>query len=100
LAFLWQQLVHPNRLKQLAREGLRVSVNHLRQYEPEHRWATLVAIVLDSMVNLIDEILEMHERLLGGYLKKAERAHLESFQANGRAINEKVRLYSCRAVAN
>ena len=90
----WAKRAHPNRLKQLAREGLRVSTNHLRQYEPQRRLATLVAIVLETSATLTDEILEMHERVLGGYFKKAERAHLEGFQASGRAINEKVVLYA------
>jgi hypothetical protein len=90
----WAERTHPNRLRQLAREGLRVSVSHLRQYEPDRRLATLVAIVLEGMASLTDEILEMHERVLGSFFKKAERLHLERFETNARAINEKVVLYS------
>ena len=52
-------------MKQLAREGVRVSVNHLRQYETRRKFATLVAIVLESMTNLTDEIFDMNERVLG-----------------------------------
>ena len=89
----WAEKVHANRLKQLAREGVRLSVNHLRQYETRRKFATLVAIVLESMTNLTDEIFDMNERVLGGFFKKAERKHLQNFQDNGRAINEKVVLY-------
>lgn len=90
----WAARAHPNRIKQLAREGIRSSANHLRHYEPKRRAATLVAIVLETTATLIDEIFEMHERTLGGYFKKAQRAHEEGFAASGRAINEKVVLYA------
>jgi hypothetical protein len=43
---------------------------------------------------LIDETLEMHERIVGKCFKKAERKHLQTFQENGKAINDKVRLYA------
>jgi TnpA family transposase len=90
----WATRVHPNRLQQLAREGFRVSVSHLRQYEPERRYGTLVAMVLDSMATVTDDVVGLHERVFGHTFKKAERTHLERFQASGRAINEKVVLYA------
>jgi hypothetical protein len=37
---------------------------------------------------------EMHERIVGKYFKEAERRHLQTFQKNGKAINDKVRLYA------
>ena len=46
------------------------------------------------MLSLTDETLEMHERAIGREFKKAERRHLDTFQQNGKAINEKVRLYA------
>ena len=36
----------------------------------------------------------MHERFLGKLFKKTERKHLVSFQEQGKAINDKVRLYA------
>jgi hypothetical protein len=42
----------------------------------------------------IDETLEMHERFLGKLFNKAQRKHLTSFQEQGKAINDKVRLYA------
>jgi hypothetical protein len=56
--------------------------------------ATLVATVLDTATILIDETLEMHERFLGKLFNKAQRKHLDSFQEQGKAINDKVRLYA------
>jgi len=36
----------------------------------------------------------MHERFLGKLFKKAEHKHHQTFQENGKAINDKVRLYA------
>ena len=90
----WARRIHENRLVQTAREGASTRVAHLGEFGMGRRYATLVAIVLDTATILIDETLEMHERILGKYFKKAERKHLQTFQDNGKAINDKVRLYA------
>jgi hypothetical protein len=58
------------------------------------RYATLTALVLELTATLIDEALNMFEHLVGQMFKKSERAHAEQFHANGKSINEKVRLYA------
>ena len=69
----WARRIHQNRLVQIAREGASTHVAHLREFSMGRRCATLVATVLDTATILIDETLEMHERILGKYFKKAER---------------------------
>lgn len=64
----------------MARPAAATNVWHLRQLEPKRRYATLVAVALDTMATLTDQILEMHNRLIGLHFKKAERKHLEAFQ--------------------
>ena len=88
------QAVHQNRLLKLAREGGQMTAQHLRDLEPTRRYATLVAVVLDTRATLIDEIIALHDRLLGMQFTRAKRAHAERFQRSGKAINDKVRLYS------
>jgi hypothetical protein len=90
----WSARVHPNRLKQIAREGASTDVAHLRTFGPARRYATLVAAVLDAMTVLTDEALEMHERVLGQQFRKAERRHLDIFQAHGKAINDTLKRYA------
>jgi TnpA family transposase len=90
----WALRVHQNRLLQTAREGANTDAAHLREFGDDRRHATLVAVVLDTMATLTDETLEMHERAIGREFKKAERRHLDAFRENGKAINEKVRLYA------
>jgi len=90
----WARRVHQNRLTQTAREGANTDAAHLRDFGDERRHATLVAVVLDTTATLTDEMLEMHERTIGREFKKAERRHRDAFQEDGKAINEKVRLYA------
>jgi hypothetical protein len=86
--------VQQNHLLRLAREGAQTTVYHLRDFEVERRYATLVAILLDTEATLTDEILDIHDRLIGSAFAKAKRSYEASFQEAGKAINEKVRLYA------
>jgi len=86
--------LHSGRLAKLAREGAQMTSQHLRDLEPNRRHATLVAVVLDTQATLIDEIIDLHDRYLGAVFSKAKRTHAEQFQNSGKAISDKVRLYS------
>jgi len=54
----------------------------------------LVAILLESTATLTDEILDMHDRIIGSAFAKAKRIYTISFQESAKAMNEKVRLYA------
>lgn len=86
--------VHQNRLLRLAREGAQTAVFQLQEYEPLRRYATLVAILLDTMATLTDETLDLHDRLIGTFFSKARSKYDREFAADGRALNDKVRLYA------
>lgn len=86
--------VHQNRLLRLAREGAQTAVYQLQEYEPARRYATLVAILLDTLATLTDETLDLHDRLIGTFFSKARHKHEREFAADGRAVNDKVRLYA------
>ena len=86
--------VHQGRLTQLAREAGRTTVQHIAGYERQRRHATLVAVTLDLIADLTDQAIDLFDRLVGTMFRKAEWRHARAFQADGRAINEKVRLYA------
>ena len=88
------RLVHQNRLTRMAREGGQMTPADLAKFEPRRRYATLVAVVLDATASIIDETLELHDRILGKAFATAKTKHRDQFHASGRAINDKVRLYS------
>ena len=86
--------MHQARLAQLAREAGRTTAQHLSGYERQRRHAALVAITLDLGATLTDQAIDLFERLVGTMFSKAETRHARAFQADGRVINEKVRLYA------
>jgi hypothetical protein len=86
--------IHQNRLLKLAREGGQMTAQHSRDLEPVRRYATLVAVILDTRATLIDEIIDLHDRIMGSLFSKAKRHHADRFQQSGKAINDKVRLYT------
>lgn len=89
-----ERLVHHGRLTQLAREGAQMNAQHLRDLEDVRRHATLAAVLLDTQATVIDESLDMNERIIGKLFTEAKRKHVEAFHNQGKAINDKVRLYS------
>ena len=47
-----------------------------------------------SAASLTDQAIDLFDRLVGAMFRKAEGRHARAFQADARAINEKVRLYA------
>ena len=88
-----ERQVHQNRRLKMAREGAQMIAADLAKFEPERRYATLVAVVVEGAATVIDEIIELHDRIMGKLFSVAKRKHQEQFQASGKAINAKLRLY-------
>ncbi|MDP9424737.1 MAG: DUF4158 domain-containing protein [Actinomycetota bacterium] len=65
--------VHHNRLARLAREGAKTTPQHLRRFDPLRRRATLVAYLSGRAAELSDVALEMHDRMIGALMNRAER---------------------------
>lgn len=86
--------VHPERLRQLAREGARLTAQHLRALSQTRRHAVLVATVLDTTVRLTDDAIGLFDRLMGKLFRRAETQEANAFQRDKRAINDKVRLFA------
>jgi TnpA family transposase len=99
---LWQSLelpvsiettVHQNRLLKIARVGGQMRAAELSKFAPTHRYATLVAIAIEGMATVIDEIIDLHDRILGKLFNDAKRKHQQRFQDAGKEINAKVQLF-------
>jgi hypothetical protein len=86
--------VHQNRLLQLAHEGGQTAVYQLEEYEPDRRHATLVALMIETAATLTDEVLDLHDRLIGSFFTKSKGKYERAFAEQGKAINDKVRLYA------
>src|SRR6266481_852002 len=85
--------IHQNRWLKLAGEGSQMTAQHLRGLETTRRYATLVAILLETKATLIDRTLDLHDRMIGALFNRAKHRHAEEFQQSGKAIHDKVWLY-------
>jgi hypothetical protein len=94
------RLVHQNRLLKIAREGGQMTPANLAKFEPQRRYATLVALTIEGMATVIDEIIDLHDRILGKLFNAAKNKHQQQFQASGKAINAKVRVESAQLWAD
>jgi TnpA family transposase len=86
--------VNADRLLRMAREGAQMAVYQLKDYERLRRHATLVAIALDISATLTDQILDLHDRLMGSFFTRSKHKYADRFAADGKALNAKVRLYA------
>lgn len=86
-------LIHQNRLLKISREGSQMSSSDLAKFEPQRRHATLVALAIEGMATITDEIIDLNDRIIGKLFNAAKHKHQQQFQACGKGINEKVWLY-------
>jgi hypothetical protein len=69
------KLVHRNRLLKLAREGASMTAADLAKFEPGRRYATLFAMSVESMATVTDEIVDLHDRIIGRIIRTARNKH-------------------------
>ncbi|MFK0380239.1 Tn3 family transposase [Pandoraea sp. NPDC090278] len=89
-----ERLVHQNRLLKIAREGGQMTPADLAKFEPRRRHATLAALAIEGTATVTDEIIDLHDRIIGKLFNDARKKHQKQFHASGKAINAKVRLFS------
>ncbi|HLO47315.1 MAG TPA: Tn3 family transposase [Kamptonema sp.] len=92
--------VHQNRLLQFTKTGAKSTPAHLSRLDELRRYAILVAFLIEWSASLVDYAIEMHDKMMGKLFNKSEHQHGDKFQRDGKAINEKVRLYAqiCKAL--
>lgn len=85
--------VHQNRLLKLAREGRKMSSRDLAKFTDVRRYATLVCIIIEARATLTDEVIDLHERILGSLFSRAKRTQAERLQQTGKLIQSKLKQY-------
>jgi Domain of unknown function (DUF4158) len=88
-----ERLVHQTRLLKIAREGGQMTPADLAKFEPQRCYATLVALPIEGMATVTDEIIDLHDRILGKLFNAAKNRHQQQFQASDKAINAEARLF-------
>lgn len=89
-----EHAIHRNRLLKLARIAEQTSGQHMKRFEATQRYAHLVALLLETRATLTDEILAMHDRIMGKLFARAKRKHQETFLESAKSINEKMRIFA------
>jgi hypothetical protein len=84
--------VHPERLRRLCQEGVRLTAQHVRTLQATRRRATLVATILETIVTLTDDAVLMFDRLLGQMFRREQNSADTTLKRNRRTINGKIRL--------
>ena len=88
------QRMPERRLRQLSREGSRMTAQHLAEQAPARRRGLLVAIALDLMASLTDDAIDMHDRMVGHLFRKAENRQHEAMRDQRALIGRSVRHYA------
>jgi hypothetical protein len=78
----------------MAREGAQMTPRDLAKFEDERRYATLAALAIEGMATVTDELVDLHDRIMIKRFSAAKNKHQQEFQKQGKAFNDKVRLYS------
>lgn len=86
--------VHRNRLLKLAKEGTAMTVADLAKFEPSRRHATLLAVCAEAEATILDEIIDLHERVITTLFRNAKNKQSNLTQASATAVNQKVRQYA------
>lgn len=85
--------IHSNRLIKLAKEGKNLSSFDIARFETKRKNATIIAIVVDIKGSIIDDIIELNDKILSIIFNKAKNSHKNKFQDSSKTINEKLGLY-------
>ena len=91
-------MIHPDRLRQLVREGRASSAQLIGRYTPSRRRATLAAMILDHEAKLVDAALDMADRIIGGSFTRGNNRQKKSYAATTRDVGRIMRLFD-RTVA-
>lgn len=85
--------VHQNRLLKLAREGRKMSSQDLAKFTDVRRYASLVYVISEARAILTDEVIDLHERILGSLFSREKRTQAERLQQTGKLIQSKLKQY-------
>ena len=85
--------VNPNRLKMLAQIGRKSTNQYLQRAPTKRRYPILIAFLHQTLMTLIDEVVEMFDACLWGCYTDAKK-DLEDYQKRiAKSVNEKLRRF-------
>ncbi len=82
------------RMQQYSREGYRISISHLRQYEPKRRYTLIAITLLEIQKALIDDAITMHDRIIGSLMRRSQNRFHQTIQDGDKKAKELIRFFS------
>jgi len=82
--------IHPNRLNQIYRLGIRYEPYAFRSFKSNKRYAILTIFLINLSMDLTDKSFEIHDRQMLTLLSKGRKAQEQIQKQNGKKLNEKV----------
>ena len=67
----------------------------LAKFESKRRYATLVALLVESKATIIDGIIDLHDRIIGRIFNQAKNRHRQVFTMQENRLMKKL---SCTAL--
>ncbi len=85
--------VHEERLRQFVREGYASDAHQLGRYAAHRRHAIVAVTILDLEARLTDAVLDMADKLIGGFFAKARNATRQRYVASAGNVGRLMRLF-------
>lgn len=70
-----------------------MSSRDLAKFTDVRRYASLVCMISEARATLTDEVIDLHERILGSLFSRAKRTQAERLQQTGKLIQSKLKQY-------
>lgn len=86
--------IHEDRFRQLVREGRITDAHQVARYATHRRRAIMVAALIDLESRLIDGVLDMSDKLIGGMFARAKKAKERHYVASTKDVGRLMDLFS------
>jgi TnpA family transposase len=80
--------IHQNRLLKMAREGGQMTPKDLKRFETQRRYATLVALAVERMATITDELIDLHDQILTKVFRKARNKYQQQSQSQNTDLKD------------
>ncbi len=82
------------RRQSISREGNRVAVHNLRLFSDARRHALMAVTLLELEQSLVDDALDMHDRIISRVLRLGKRRHADTLQADAKQIKQALGMFT------
>lgn len=82
------------RRESLAREGNRVTTQNLRTFGDDRRYTVMAVSIIDIHKSLVDEAINMHDRIVSALIRKSKRKHADQMQGESKRIKKAISTFS------